>query len=351
MEEQKNTAYRLYRQGTELRGLFPGNPSAIREACRAAPICTFPTVIGNDDYYGGLGGEFVISTRSKTTGTMVLRHEQGHNYGRIGEEYDSPGVVYSGANFASTIAEANSKWGKWLNGTAIAQNSENNINAYPWRDLDAGPVTINFRSNGNYKRWSLKFSVSGCPEQDSIEVLIDGQKLDWKTQGLLDRSFYYFHSKTGFSSGSHILTFRQLTRPNGPIRQVCNVGLNSYMNSPEFNYENNYINAYPIYVNQNRRGFRSQNEACLMRNMTSVKFCAVCEENLWLQFFRRMNCIDTVKVEESGENVKVTAVMVKIGQFRNNGPINGEKFSFIWSKNGQRQNELNDKHEFTKNKK
>jgi hypothetical protein len=69
--------------------------------------------------------------------------------------------VYSGANFASTISQANSKWGKWLNGTAVAQDSENNINAYPWRDLGQGAVTINFRSSGRYKRWALKFSVSG----------------------------------------------------------------------------------------------------------------------------------------------------------------------------------------------
>jgi hypothetical protein len=78
-----------------------------------------------------------------------------------------------------------------------------------------GPITINFRSSGRYKRWSLKFSVSGCPENDSIEVLLDGNKLDWKSQGLLglnnnniiDRSFYYFHSKTGFTSGQHTVNF------------------------------------------------------------------------------------------------------------------------------------------------
>lgn len=78
----KNTAYRLYRQGTELRGLYPGNPTGIRQACsRTGPrACDFPTVIGNDDYYGGLGGEFAISTSSETSGTKVLRHEQGHNF-------------------------------------------------------------------------------------------------------------------------------------------------------------------------------------------------------------------------------------------------------------------------------
>jgi hypothetical protein len=45
----------------------------------------FPTLIGNDDYYGGLGGEFTISTRSLTSGTIVLRHELGHNLIYVGE--------------------------------------------------------------------------------------------------------------------------------------------------------------------------------------------------------------------------------------------------------------------------
>ena len=50
-----------------------------------------------DDFYGGLGGEFVISTKSKTSGQVVLRHEMGHNFGVVGEEYDG-GYAYSGAN-------------------------------------------------------------------------------------------------------------------------------------------------------------------------------------------------------------------------------------------------------------
>jgi len=330
----RNTAFRLYRQGTELRGLYPGNTAALRDACRRAPICTFPTAIGNDEYYGGLGGEFVISTRSLTTGTVVLRHEQGHNYGRIGEEYDG-GQVYSGNNFAANIAQVQSKWGRWLSGPASVQNSENNINSYVWRDMAPGPVTINFRSSGQYKRWMLRFSVSGCPENDSIEVLLDGVKLPWKSQGLLDRSFYEFFSNAPFSSGAHTLVFRQLTTPTGPMRQVCNVGLISYMNEGEFHMDNSYINAYPVYSpGQTRRGFRSQNEQCLMRNMTSTSFCKVCEENLWLQFFSRMNCIDNVSLNPEGSDVVVTANMVKIGQFREGGSIHNERYTIRWTRGG-----------------
>jgi hypothetical protein len=82
--------------------------------------------------------------------------------------------------------------------------------------------------------------------------------------------------------------------------------------------------------------------------MTSVKFCKVCEENLWIQFFTRMNCIDNVNVETVGSDVKVSLTMVKIGQFRSGGPIDGEKFTFKWLKNGVHQVELDNKHEWTK---
>ena len=51
--------------------------------------------------WGGLGGRYAITTRSLTSGSMVLRHELGHNFSNVGEEYDG-GQVYSGANFSRT---------------------------------------------------------------------------------------------------------------------------------------------------------------------------------------------------------------------------------------------------------
>lgn len=73
----KNTAYGLYRIGTELRGVYWSKPGNARQSCKATGpnACDYPTIIGNDPYYGGLGGEFTISTSSPTSGTVVLRHE------------------------------------------------------------------------------------------------------------------------------------------------------------------------------------------------------------------------------------------------------------------------------------
>jgi hypothetical protein len=52
----KNTPFGLYRDGTELRGIYCSKPRAARAACRltGAKACDFPSLIANDDYYGGL---------------------------------------------------------------------------------------------------------------------------------------------------------------------------------------------------------------------------------------------------------------------------------------------------------
>lgn len=83
----KNTPFRLYRESGQLRGIFPGNSAYARQVCTMVGFsgCDYPSIIGNDDFYGGLGGEFVISTKSERTGTVVLRHEMGHNFADVGE--------------------------------------------------------------------------------------------------------------------------------------------------------------------------------------------------------------------------------------------------------------------------
>ena len=107
----QNTAFGLYRDGTELRGVYTSKAATARSACQATGTCKFlllsplpllsfpfslftfliinnlsgdfPTLIGNNPYYGGLGGEFTISTSSPTSGTVVLRHEMGHNFASV----------------------------------------------------------------------------------------------------------------------------------------------------------------------------------------------------------------------------------------------------------------------------
>lgn len=48
----KDTSFRLYRDGTELRGIYCADPLAAKRACRAVGkyACDFPSLIGNDPY-------------------------------------------------------------------------------------------------------------------------------------------------------------------------------------------------------------------------------------------------------------------------------------------------------------
>jgi len=70
-----DTPFRLTREAGQLRAIYPGDSNYARQVCQLTGIsgCDYPSIIGNDDFYGGLGGEFVISTRSNRTGTIVLR--------------------------------------------------------------------------------------------------------------------------------------------------------------------------------------------------------------------------------------------------------------------------------------
>ncbi|KAJ3520289.1 hypothetical protein NM688_g9184 [Phlebia brevispora] len=55
----KDTPFGLYRDGTELRGVYYSKPAVARAACLAlGSQCDFPILVGNDPLYGGLGGEF-----------------------------------------------------------------------------------------------------------------------------------------------------------------------------------------------------------------------------------------------------------------------------------------------------
>lgn len=53
-----STVYGLYRDGTELRGVYYQKPEVARAACQSTDACDYPILLGNDPFYGGLGGTF-----------------------------------------------------------------------------------------------------------------------------------------------------------------------------------------------------------------------------------------------------------------------------------------------------
>ncbi|KAI9199331.1 IgA peptidase M64-domain-containing protein [Polychytrium aggregatum] len=336
----KDTTFGLYRDGTELRGIYCSKPQVARKICKLTGphACDFPSLIANDEYYGGLGGEFTISTRSKTSGTVVLRHEMGHNFVNVGEEYDG-GEVYSGCNAAHSLKDL--KWAHWLTETGPVHEEENDLllQKYPWYDLGKGPISFKFHSKGECKRWYLQMTASGVDTDGSMEVLLDGQPLEWKSTGILDRStFTWTETEAPFSKGSHVLEVRQLTRPNktAPIRQLCSLNLHEYADEPNYHFDDNtYVSAFPTFDINNRKSFRPTNEGCLMRNMTSSHFCSVCKEGLWIQFFKQISAIDKVDYTCSGDLTHFKLDLIPLAHLRPESErIDGEYYKIDWIRDG-----------------
>jgi hypothetical protein len=336
----KNTPFKLYRQQGQLRAIFTGNSAAARTKCKltGTNACDYPALLANDDFYGGLGGEFVISTRSERTGTVVLRHEMGHNFIDVGEEYDD-GQVYDGVNSATSLDTLG--WKNWLSGPLREEREIYRLLEYPWHDLSTGPKSHTFTSNGEYSRWYLLISVTAAGQADSLEFAIDGKVLPWQSRGSDDREFYGWYGSSGFSAGQHTLTVRSKTgstNPNIP-RMLSSITLHEYGNEEEFKISNDYYSAYPTWDINGSKTYRPTSEGCIMRNMTSSHFCNVCKEGMWYQFLNKISLIDGVNVS----NGKATVSPLKLGQLRpSNQQIPGEKLEIRWFKSGQLQSNLND---------
>jgi len=366
----KNTPFGLYKNGQQHRGVFPTSAgrSAARSVCQLADGCDFPSIIGNDEFYGGLGGEFTIGTRSRTTGTVVLRHEMGHNFVSVGEEYDN-GQVYSGVN-ADTATwggepQQNIKWKHWLTNPDQPVREERMrlaLAQYPWQDLASGRQSFTFNSDGSYASWKLSFTVSGIPEEGALRVTLDGEELDWTPTrppgaerpdgSTADRQFYHFRDNArGFASGSHTLTFESAFPPasdDEPIRQLCSISIYEYDAAPSFNNTFGFVGAFPTFDTRGRKTYRPTNEMCLMRDMESRVFCPICKEGMWMQFLQRMTLLDDVEVTGTAENTQVQLKAVPLAQLRDQ-PVAGltERYSVVWKKDGSEQSQLADQFSFS----
>ncbi|KXN73684.1 hypothetical protein CONCODRAFT_27640, partial [Conidiobolus coronatus NRRL 28638] len=293
----KNTPFKLYREKGQLRAIYTSNAANARAKCKltGANACDYPSLIANDDFYGGVGGEFVISTRSERTGNIVLRHEMGHSFIGLGDEYDNSWAYY-GANYAESLEKVG--WKNWLSGPVREERAVYRLLEYPWHDLSQGSKSYNFTSDGTYHRYFLQVSVSAAGQEDSLEFVLDGKVLPWKTRGSDDREFYNWRGDAGFSAGQHTFTVRSKTAStNTKIpRMIASVTLHEYGNESEFKISNDYYSAYPTWNDKRVKSYRPTNEGCLMRNMTSSHFCNVCKEGMWHSFLNKISLIDGVSV-------------------------------------------------------
>jgi|GEM_PF-1543601 len=333
-DRAKNTAYQLYRDGNTLRAIFCGNPPAAHESSQAAPGCEYPVIIANDPHYGGLGGEFAISTSSRTSGSMVLRHELGHNFGRVGEEYDGGG--YFGANHSRSLNTLS--WKHWLSRPAREEPIRARFLGWPWHHLSDGTYTAEFDSDGTQAHTYLNLSMSGFATPGEIAVSLDGQPLEVTSPGHQDRAFHHLFVNRGLSAGHHVLKFEEKVHDGD--NWVANLTVHECAADCVFDEE--AIGAYPVFSRSLKvEGYRPSWETCLMRKMESVRYCAVCEENIWLKFLDQITLIDGVDVQMEGALAKVAVRVPALGQFRTT-PVAGETLHLAWYRGGQRLTQFDD---------
>ncbi|KAK2465309.1 hypothetical protein APHAL10511_002663 [Amanita phalloides] len=227
----KDTVFGLYRNGTELRAVYYDKPKVASEFCsNLGEQCDYPILLGNDPYYGGLGGEFTVITSSLANGPLVLRHELGHSIIDVGEEYDG-GYAYYGVNSAQNLT-APLAWTHWLSNSSAdpdflrVERSVMPMQAYPWMLLNSSmPWSINFTSSGLYSRHLVKFSLSGLPEVTDIAITFDGENLDWKPRPDigLDRWHYDIRRSFPLGHGDHEIKFTLLNENREGAAQLCSV--------------------------------------------------------------------------------------------------------------------------------
>lgn len=300
---QKNTALGLYRspKGSK-RAIMPGKTFDIDRAIDLAPDTDYPLLIANDDYYGGLGGKYAISTRSVESGTVVLRHELGHNFGEVGEEYDG-GQVYRGANHSAT---SNVHWKKWIkNGNLEVYDSQFLSGNYLWSNLKDGSFKANFNFPSDQYLFDIDISSVGWATPNDVEVVLNGTAKDLDGVWTKDRSFFKFAAAETLSKGSHSVEIREKIKDGDNVIAFANI----YAHPANINKGVHHIGAYNTFYGPGRpAGYRPTYDSCLMRDMRTADFCAVDKENMWRKFFGTVKLIDRFDVRADKVEVQTPAL-------------------------------------------
>ncbi|KAI1102437.1 IgA peptidase M64-domain-containing protein [Jackrogersella minutella] len=327
-----DTVYGLYRDGTELRGVYYDKEDVARAACDSTDACDYPILLGNDPLYGGLGGEYTVITASPVSGPAILRHELGHSIIGVGEEYDG-GEIYEGVNAAQTIDTV--PWTQWYSNAATEpkiQRSYMPLQAYPWTLLNTTQGwSQNFTSAGSYASHLLQLSVSGMTASSDLRVEIDGKDVGWQinTEVGVDRYIYNMKMDSALGPGEHEVKFTLL---NGDIEgkaQLCNLEILEY--DEEFNFETEYYGLYPTFDVNNATTYRPTNDVCLMRDTYSTDFCRACIEGLWINLLSAVDLIDNVTqtVQQDG-STNATVDLMPLAEFRKVPSSCQEAFTILW---------------------
>lgn len=298
----KNTAFRLYRDppGSK-RAIMPGDEFALSRAQQMAPKTDYPIVLANDEFYGGLGGRWAITTSSEASGLIVLRHELGHNFGEVGEEYDN-GYVYSGAN--STRNPKNLPWEHWLDAKDRPKVYESQLLSgdYIWKNLNSGSYQANISIPKQHKFLEVILSTVGWETPEDVQVKGNGEP--WTLNGVFhrDRSFFRYSQIEKPSSGRLNLQIEEKKKDGDNVLGFAVV----YSMAEDYNFSPNVIAAFATYDNGGNKSYRPSHSSCLMRDMEVQHFCPIDQENMWLKFFERTRLIDSAIKTSDGTSVNAS---------------------------------------------
>ncbi|RYP92812.1 hypothetical protein DL770_001092 [Monosporascus sp. CRB-9-2] len=329
-----DTVYGLYREGTELRGVYYDKPQVARAACQSTDACDYPILLGNDPFYGGLGGTFTVVTASPNNGPAVLRHELGHSIIGVGEEYDG-GTVYRGVNAAQSPDSV--PWTQWYTNPSNEpkiQRTNMPIQAYPWTLLNTSQSwSQTFTSAGTYDTHLLQFSVSGMTASSDLRVEIDGKDVGWELNPAVgvDRYIYNMKINEALAPGEHELTFTLLNEEIEGSAQLCNLEVLEYGNEAEFDFGPRYYGLYPTFSATNRTTYRPTNNLCLMRDTYSPDFCSACIEGLWLSLLGPLFLIENVtQAARPDGSTNVTVDLLPLAEFRQVPNGHDEAYTILW---------------------
>ncbi|KAI1080162.1 IgA peptidase M64-domain-containing protein [Whalleya microplaca] len=327
-----DTVYGLYRDGTELRGVYYDKPEVARAACQSTDACDYPILLGNDPLYGGLGGTFTVVTASPNNGPAVLRHELGHSIIGVGEEYDGADV-YEGVNAAKSTDSV--PWTQWYTDPSAQPKIERSnmpIQAYPWTLLNTTQSwSQTFVSPGTYNTHLLQVSISGISVSSDLLIEVDGEDVGWEVNPAVgvDRYIYNMKIDEALSAGEHELTVTLLNEKVQGKAQLCNLEVLEY--GEEFDFDLRYHGLYPTFSAKNVTTYRPTNDLCLMRGLYSVDFCSACIEGLWLSLLGKLTLIDNVtQVAQPDSSTNVTLDLLPLGEFRKIPNAHEEAYTILW---------------------
>ncbi|KAI0824018.1 IgA peptidase M64-domain-containing protein [Trametes gibbosa] len=354
----RDTPFGLYRDGTELRGVYYSRPEVAREACFfLGDQCDYPILMGNDPLYGGLGGEFTVITPSLANGALVLRHELGHSVIDVGEEYDG-GFAYFGVNAAHNVTLPDVPWAHWLTSSdglhdhvhdhqvlrPRVERSVMPMQAYPWTLLNTSQSwSTTFNSSGRYAWHLVRFSLSGLPEKDDLRMELDGKDLGWVPRGDIgvDRWHYDIKLNRTLEGGEHQVKFTLKNKKREGEAQLCSVEVLEFGDETEFVSTPGHYSLYPTFSDKNETSYRPTNEDCLMRIVTTPNFCKSCLEGLWHALLRRVSLIDdlrptcTPSVSQPGTSERTLDLsLVPLAHLRAHPVGVEESYTITWFKDG-----------------